>query len=177
MIERGLYRGPREESFISRENILKSMLPKNSVEFTDKKKRNLDFNRVTQFLKEAQNIYTEWEIGQREATIRVEPEYPELPIVVLLASDIHYGSMGVNYELLEEHLRIVEETPNFYMATNGDHVDFFNAVQHATGMTENPLPPQVQARTFINKLKEIDDKSKMLFMSHGNHDDFGFIAG
>ena len=145
--------------------------------FPDKKHPVLNYDEVTKHLIEAERLAKEFEPGQKEATWIPRPEYPNLPIAVALMSDIHYGSTNTDYKTLEEHLKIVEDTPNFYMATNGDHIDNFNAVIHPTGMTEDPIPPQLQARAFMQRLLELDRKSKIACLGQGNHDDFGFAAG
>jgi hypothetical protein len=43
-------------------------------------------------------------------------------------------------------------------------------------MTENPMPPQIEGRTWGQKLEKIDRKSKLLAAGFGNHDDFTFEA-
>ena len=171
---RGFYTGAGEDSFRSLEDIERD---RRDRIYPDKKGRSLDFDRVTRNIQEAQAIMSDFEIGQREASFVPEVEYPDLPIVMLLASDLHYGSMGVNYPLLLKHLEMVEELPNFYLATNGDEVDAFNAIFHATGMTENPLPPQVQSRAIAQRLKRLDDKGKIAVISQGNHNRSGFAGG
>jgi hypothetical protein len=145
--------------------------------FPDKKERNLDFDRVTRYLQEGQEIMSEFEIGQREATYIPQVEFPDLPLVMLCASDLHYGSLGVNYPLLLKHLTMIEELPNFCLATNGDEVDAFNAVFHPTGMTENPLPPQIQSRAIAQKLLKLDSLGKIAVISQGNHNRSGFAGG
>lgn len=145
--------------------------------FPDKKPRTLDFKRVTSFLEEAQSIRDDWEIGQKEATVKIYPEYPHAPIAILLASDIHYGALGTRYDLLTQYLDIVQNTPNFYLATNGDDSDSFNAIFHPSGMMENPLPPQMQARAIAQRLHELDELGKIVVMSHGNHNDSGEWGG
>lgn len=170
--ERGIYTGSSENSFKSLEQINRER----NI-FPDKKQRSLDFERVTRYIQEGQSIMSEFEIGQREATFIPNAEYPEMPIVILLASDIHYGSMGVNYPRLLKHLEMVENLPNFYLATNGDEVDAFNAVFHPTGMTENPIPPQVQSRAIAQKLMELDKRGKIALISQGNHNRSGFAGG
>lgn len=145
--------------------------------FPDKKPRRLDFDEVTDYLEEGRRLYKEYEIGQREATWIAPAEYDCLPVLVLLASDVHYGSVLTDYQALRKHLDLLESTPNTFVAFNGDDVDFFNAVKHATGMAENPLPPQVQARTMMQKIRDLDRKQKVTVLSHGNHNDFGGIAG
>src|SRR3990172_2602522 len=145
--------------------------------FPDKKKTNLDYNAVTNLIKEAQRIFKEQRVGQSEATWIPSPDYPDLPIALLLASDIHYGSMHVDFETLDNHLQIVEETPNFYMATNGDHMDNFNPNVFPSGMLDDPINPNIQASTFLNRMLELDRKSKVALMSQGNHDNFIEAAG
>lgn len=167
MNERGIFTGATEDSW----------KPIGKTEFTDKKLRRLEYDRVTRHIQEGQAIFQEWEIGQREASVVIEAPHKELPIVVGLLSDMHYGSINVNYEILNRHLDIIEQTPNFYMATNGDHVDFFNAIKFASGMSENPINQQLQARTLMLRLRELDQQGKILVLSHGNHDNFGQEAG
>lgn len=145
--------------------------------YPDKKERNLDFDRVTNYLQQGQEIMQDFEIGQREATFIPQVEYPDMPIVMLCASDLHYGSLGVNYPLLMKHLTMIEDLPNFYLATNGDEVDAFNSVFHPTGMTENPLPPQIQSRAIAQKLLDLDRKGKIAVISQGNHNRSGFAGG
>lgn len=145
--------------------------------FPDKKEANIDYERVTSFLKEAQQINKEAKVGQKEATWLIEAEYPNLPVIILLASDIHYGSMGVNYKLLDRHLKIVENTPNIYACFNGDQIDNFSPTVIPDGMLNNPISPQMQAQVFMERLSELDRKSKIGLLAHGNHDDWIRAAG
>jgi hypothetical protein len=69
---------------------------------------------------------------------------------------------------------MVENTPNFYLVHNGDHTDNFNSVIHSSGMSENPIPPQVQGRVWSNRMIELDRKSKVGALGYGNHDDWMF---
>lgn len=174
MLENGIYTSSRDDSFRSLEDIQRETIRKT---YPDKKDRGLDFDRVTRYLEEGREIMTEFEIGQREATFVPQVEYPDLPIVILLASDIHYGSTGVRYDILRRFLDVVENKPNFFLATNGDEVDSFNSVFHPTGMTENPLPPQIQSRTIAKQLKRLDDMGKIAVLSQGNHNRSGFAGG
>lgn len=171
---RGLFTSSNEDSFKSLQDIEKERIERIHP---DKKGRSIEFDRITNYIQEGREIMKDFEIGQREAFFVPEVEYPDLPIVILLASDIHYGSMGVNYHKLKEYLDIVEEMPNFYLACNGDEVDAFNAIFHPTGMTENPLPPQVQSRAIAKKLKDLDDMGKIAVISQGNHNRGGFAGG
>lgn len=172
--ELGLYTSGSEDSFKTLRELQEERINRT---FPDKKSRSLDFDRVTRYLQEGQEIMADFEIGQREATYIPQVEYPDLPLVMLCASDLHYGSLGVNYPLLMRHLSIIEELPNFCLATNGDEVDAFNAIFHPTGMTENPLPPQVQSRAIAEKLLKLDKLGKIAVISQGNHNRSGFAGG
>jgi len=131
------------------------------------------FDRSTSFLQEARRIEQEYGIGATEAVWNVNAPYPNRPIGILLATDIHYGSTKVDYDTLLKHLDIVENTPNMYMVSNGDAIDNFNVMlKSATGAYENPLSPQRQTEALIEKFKVLDRKKKIGCISFGNHDDF-----
>ena len=146
--------------------------------FPDKKDRLWTPQQVDDVLIRAREVQEKFEIGQKEATWNVTPDYPALPITILLMTDTHYGSTRTNTTLINEHLDVIRDTPNFYLVHNGDHVDNFNATgKWASGMFEDPLPPQIVSRAWADKLKGLDDKGKVGILGFGNHDDFGFNAG
>lgn len=136
------------------------------------------YQEATALLKRAQSFDRENEIGVTEATWRPQLKYPGHPFGIFLATDIHYGSINTDYDAIDHHLGIVETTPNMTMVTNGDHVDNFNVTgKWATGVYENPLPPQLQTRAFLDRFKQLSLKGKVGVMSFGNHDDFGDVTG
>jgi predicted phosphodiesterase len=144
--------------------------------FPDKKDRHIEFSEVAQYMQDGRRLIEQYEIGQKEATWIPRGEYKDLPIAVLLMTDTHFGSVRVNTELLQEHLQIVEDTPNFFMVHNGDHTDNFNSTFHASGMSENPLSPQIPGKAWSQRLIELDRKSKIGSLGYGNHDDWMFDA-
>lgn len=136
------------------------------------------FDTSTSFLKEAQRIKNEYNIGVREAVWEPKVDDPRKPITILLATDIHYGAVGTDYDLLNKHLGIVEKSKNTFLVTNGDHVDNFNTTgKWACGTYENALPPQRQTAAFMERLRNLDSKKKLGVMSFGNHDLFGNVSG
>ena len=159
------------------EEQIKKMKERQPRVHPDKKQSIIDYERITDYLKEGQAIKKETGIAQKEATWIPQTDYPNLPFATLLASDIHYGSLGVDYDLLERHLSIVESTPNFFIATNGDHIDNFSPTVLPSGMLENPLTPQLQTQAFMNRLLEMDRHSKIAWLGAGNHDDWISAAG
>jgi len=173
MTERGLYRGPSESDFATEEEI------KRKLAFPDKKKRGALYKEVTEYVIKGREIMEEFEIGQKEALWIPPAERPDLPIMLSLLTDPHYGSMGVDHRLLEQHLQIVENTPNMFVAINGDDVDNFGVhlAKVATGVYENSLKPAVQARAWIERIMELDSKGKVAVMGYGNHNDFINPAG
>lgn len=135
------------------------------------------YQEATELLQRAQSLFHKAEVGVREATWVPRVEYPDRPIAILLATDIHFGSLKVDYPLLNQHLKIVEDTPNFFMVSNGDDVDNFNPIVFPSGMLENPLPPQLQSLAMMEKIRELDAKDKLGVMSFGNHNDFMNVSG
>jgi hypothetical protein len=136
------------------------------------------YDEATELLRRAQRFNRETLVGVDKADWRPKLEYPNLPFAVGLFTDIHYGSIYTNYDLLDQHLGIVEDTPNFGMVTNGDDVDnFIVAGKAATGTYEDPLPPQLQTVALIDKLGHLAKIGKLGAMSYGNHNNFTFITG
>ena len=148
-------------------------------DFPDKKAREWHPQQIDEVLVKARELQDSFEIGQKEATWVTHPEYGHLPIAILLMTDTHYGSVRSNTLLMNEHIKIVKETSNFYMVHNGDSVDNFNATlgKLADGLFENPIPPQIVSRAWATKLKELDDMGKIGIMGFGNHNDFAGAAG
>jgi len=93
-------------------------------------------------------------------------------------SDMHYGSVRSDYDLMEKNLDTVEDTPNFKMVTNGDMADVFNVIgKWATGTYENPLPPELQTYALLDRLVALDKKKKIGAFSYGNHEDGMYGSG
>lgn len=149
----------------------------NKEAFPDKKRASVSFDRITAHIEESHKLIYEADVGQEEATFLSNPDYPELPIFILHMTDTHYGSVGVDYQMLSEHLSIVEDTPNFYLIHTGDHVDNFSAVKHPEGMMGDAVTPQLQAQAWLGRMAELDRQNKILAMGHGNHDDWIGKAG
>lgn len=136
------------------------------------------YHEATELLMRAREFTLKTEIGVREATFIPQPEYPNLPIAFLHMTDPHYGSIWTDYELLDQAFKFVEDTPNTFMITNGDDVDNFNVIgKWATGTYENPLPPELQSRAYMERLEAIDKAGKLAVMSYGNHNEFGNLTG
>lgn len=124
-------------------------------------------------IKKANEAIEESRIGVQEAVWEPPMQYPNKPLVILLATDIHFGSTHCDMNLLNYHLDLVEGTPNTGMISNGDDVDNFNVIgKWATGTYENPLPPQVQTKAFMERIRILDQKGKLGVMSFGNHNNF-----
>ena len=145
--------------------------------FQDKKQQTVDFQRITNHIKESAAIAREADISQEEATVVVQPEYPDLPIHAVWLTDVHYGSMGVDYERLERHLEIIKTTPNTYVIVGGDMIDNFSPAKHPVAMLGDAISPQLQTQAFLERLKELDRKSKLLAVGYGNHEEFIAMAG
>lgn len=143
----------------------------------DKKQRVVDYQAANKVIDDARNVLKKAEVGQDEAIWDIKTEYPMLPVAISCMTDTHWGSTRVNNSLLNQHLDLIESTPNFGMVTNGDHIDNFAPFFHSSGMMENPLPPTAQARAFTQRLKSLDDKDKIGVLSYGNHDTSMDAAG
>jgi predicted phosphodiesterase len=162
-MEQGIFINPHE--FRSREDILR-------------RKETPYFDHAIDIFQQVQKLDREEKVGVQEAIWNVKLDDPNKPMRILMATDLHYGSINTDYDLLKKHLDIVENTPNTFIVTNGDHVDNFNTVgKWATGVYENPISPMLQMKSFISKIEQLDRKGKIGVMSFGNHDNFIDMTG
>src|SRR3990167_3705821 len=76
-------------------------------QFPDKKPRPWTYQQVDAVLEASRDSVERFELGQNEASFIARPEYPNLPIVLSLMTDTHYGSIRTNTGLLNEHLAII----------------------------------------------------------------------
>jgi hypothetical protein len=146
--------------------------------YPDKKLRPWSDSQVDEILATTQDFLKDFDIGQTEATFTPQLDFPDKPILILLMTDPHYGSIFSNVEMINRHFDLVANTPNTYVVINGDDTDNFNATgKWASAMMENPVPPQQVSRAWFEKVKPLDEKGKIGAMGFGNHNDFGGRAG
>jgi len=156
----------------------KIVRPTEQVVFTDKKENIVDEEHLLRHLQEARRIYKEMEVGQKEAVVEVNPQYPDLPIFIWLNTDDHLGSKLTDYDAFLKDYNIARETPNFLALSNGDEVDhFMSTFGPKTGVYETPLSPEQQSRLVRSLFKKLDDQDKMLAFSFGNHNQWLRGAG
>jgi predicted phosphodiesterase len=144
--------------------------------YPDKKRPTVTYKEVTDFIKRGQELSGRAEITQEEGTWIPETEY-KTPLGVVVMSDIHYGSQNVNYDKLDKHFDGVEDTPNMFIATNGDHTDAFSPTVLPSGMMESPISPGRQVKAFVQRIKRLGHKGKIGWMNIGNHDEWVTAAG
>ena len=157
----------------------KIVYPNERTFFADKKTPLISEDHLLSQLTEARRIYQEMEVGQREATVRLQPQYPDLPTYLWLNTDAHVGSVLTDYGAFLRDYHSVLETPNFYTVSNGDEVDNFMVTlgKAATGVYEDPISPQQQALLIQSLYRKMDTQGKLLAMSFGNHNQWLRGAG
>jgi hypothetical protein len=143
----------------------------------DKKISTVTHEDYTAQLRETQRLREKATISQDEATWLGFAEYDHIPRAILIMPDVHYGSLDVDYDLFEEHLRIVKETPNMFVAFDGDMVDNFNPRKYPDGMLRDGLTPQEQGEAMMEILLDLDRRSKLVAITWGNHEEFSNVAG
>lgn len=152
----------------------RTVQPQETIIFENKKEAVVDEEAILRHLAEARRLQERGEVGQREATVNVEAQYPDLPIFIWLLCDSHLGSVRTDYEAFLKDYQIVRDTPNFFVISNGDEVDHFlvHLGNWATGVYETPITPEQQALLMRRLFKRLDEQGKILAMSFGNHNDW-----
>jgi len=145
--------------------------------FPDKHRPSISFEEATNEIRRQVEYSKKVEIAQEEATWLAYGEYPDLPVAIVYMTDVHYGGKGVDYDMLERHIKVIEETPNMFLLMGGDLIDAFSPAKHPTGMGGNALAPDEQVEAMMDMLTRLDEKSKLGAIQIGNHDDWADVAG
>lgn len=149
------------------------------VLYQDKKQNIVDEEHILEHIASGVRLYREMEVGQKEASIELHPQYPDLPVNIWLNCDDHMGSNLVDYKAFLRDYKIVRDTPNFFVLNNGDLVDNFmvSLGKTAVGVYESSITPQQQALLIQSLFNKLDDQGKILAYSMGNHDQWLRGAG
>ena len=147
-------------------------LEENTIVYPDKKELVIDWRRNFDRVIETQRVLKEAFIGQEEATVAPNLEYPDLPMLLAVMTDAHIFASGTDHELLKKHLDIVISQPNVSMLDCGDFVDMGI---WGTLVFEQILPPYMQGFTMKDLARELDEK--MIAIIGGNHNDWMKVSG
>jgi len=152
-------------------------MPRRAERFPDKKRAILDYDRTTDYIREAKSRMHSAEVAQDHATWNMYGEYPTTPHAFVYITDVHYGSVGVDYDLLDQTIDTVLQTPNLFAVFGGDLIDAFSPIRHATGMRGNPVGPDEQIDAMMDLLSTFDRAGKLGAVQLGNHDSWSELAG
>ena len=108
---------------------------------------------------EQERFKKEIEILQEKASIEIPTQDP---IFIMGFGDSHWGSVWTDYEKLDRHLKLIEETPGAYMFCLGNLIDNFIPASFPDGMMTNPLSPEEQLLTFKERILRLANKDKIL---------------
>ncbi len=152
--------------------------PQENIIFENKKTPIVDEKSILAHLAEARRLAQENSVGQREATVEIHPQHPNLPIGIWLLNDLHVGSVFTDYESFLRDYEVVSKTPNLYAITNGDLPDnFLVDTAQAAGVYEDSITPEQQALLVQGLMRKLAKQEKLIAMSFGNHEDFSQKGG
>ena len=105
-----------------------------------------------------------WSQSSAEAEIKSKK-----PIIVQFIGDLHFGSSGADYKVLEEITKRIQSIDNLYVVLLGDVVDnFFNGFRTSTAVFGQVMTPEEQLYFIESWLNDISDK--LIATTWGNHD-------
>lgn len=145
--------------------------------FPDKHHRDVSYDEVIKHIQDKKEFGKKSEPSQEQATWIMYGEYPSLPHAFVFATDEHFGSVFTDYDLMQEHQRIVEETPNMYFVKGGDFIDAFSPTKHPIAAGSDAIPPDEQMLAVLENLKHLDQRGKLGAVQIGNHDKWSEMAG
>lgn len=97
-------------------------------------------------------------------------EFPREDITVLPIGDVHIGSGGCMMEKFKQTLKMVEKTPNIYIALIGDMMDY-NLKNSIGNPFDEVIRPREQKEVLYQLLLPVKDK--IICAVSGNHESRG----
>ena len=135
---------------------------------SDKKLATVDFWELTNHLIDHQRLHERASRSQKKANIQIDTPLKNLIIQPL--SDLHFGAIGADYNLLQTYTKMILEIPELYVILAGDMVDNFVNFRNKLAMHQQILSPDQQEEYFTEWLNLI--RHKVLFATWGNHEEF-----
>lgn len=137
--------------------------------------QKLTLDDTVDFFKNSQDFLFKLRKDHHTAERNIESK---LPIVLLLAGDLHLGSVHTDYDAFREMVVFVKETPGAYVIFNGDLVDNFDSLSGKlikAGIDSQLVPPAAQRDVYDALIDELGDR--ILSVTIGNHEEFSVIDG
>lgn len=148
--------------------------PKPSVKFLDLKHRMSTTGDVLEKVKHLQESIQGMSVSQDEAEVEI---LTDKPISLTFMGDCHVGHVNTDYELLEEHLGLIEQAEGAYLMTTGDLMEnpVLHAIQkHGSMHQESMVSPKFQKQLVEHLFARVSDR--VLAMLQGHHEEWSYTA-
>ena len=147
----------------------------NVLAIGDKKEMDISWRNIFGEMKQTADTWKEIYPYQDETHVNLDAiaEYPDKPFLIWWASDMHIGNVDTEYEILQRHIELIENTPNCGLVTVGDDIDFGILPRFEVRFMQTATP-MVQAWTAKDLMAEFNGRNprgKQLVLAHviGNH--------
>lgn len=137
--------------------------------------QKLTLDDTVDFFKSSQDFLSKLRKDNHTAERSIDSE---LPILLLVAGDLHLGSVHTDYDAIREMVNFVKGAPNAYVIFNGDLVDNFDSLSGKllkAGIDSQLVPPAAQREVYEALIDELGDR--ILSVTIGNHEEFSMIDG
>lgn len=145
----------------------------NTIVTPDKKSIEIDwrlsFERMKGIAREWKDLYP----YQDETHVNAPAEYSDQPFGVWWASDMHIGNVDTEYEILQKHIELIENTKNTGVVTVGDDLDMGILPKFEVRFMQTifPLAQAFTAEDLMAELNGRNPRKKQIILAHlvGNH--------
>lgn len=137
------------------------------LKIVDKKSGSVNWREWSTHLRTGQSLHEKSSYSQDACNIEIKTDKDF--IIYQPLSDMHLGSIGCNYEMLEDFTNEILKRDNLYFSTHGDHVDGFFRFKNQLAVHQMQMSPEDQIRFLESWVEEV--RHKFLFSTWGNHEE------
>lgn len=131
---------------------------------TDKKQGEFSWREWLQPMQQFQELAHKGKLTQDHAKIEIKTDKP---ICVVLIADLQLGAWSTDYDLFVKLTEEIKNTPNLYVALEGDLIQLAIKLRNVLEVSDNLLPPKWQFQFVASWLDELSDK--LLWSGWCNH--------
>lgn len=127
-----------------------------------------DYRRLFDLIKQADQLKQDLSPTQESTEFHAPDD--GLPIAIAFTGDWHIGATGVEYDRLEDDLKLIGNTPGLYPVAMGDHIEGVTLASKANSALFNGAFNEMDIQDGVMRMLTDHARGKWVAFMKGNHE-------